>query len=202
MPGVFQAFTISISVSAANYAVVSALAEVWNHFIINKVLGIASRALSSRPPNAVTPSPELLAQHGNILRPKLAEAGLGDAERLDVFDGLSFESRTLAAVLSEGDCLTPEFPSGTVFFYDSALEPRTGDLAVIETWQRKRRSGGMMLGGMIERERVLLVKYVERTDDGRWICHSNDDPFLLMPPMKIVGRVVMAVVMPAKRAAA
>ncbi|MBX5459732.1 MAG: hypothetical protein IRZ28_01465 [Steroidobacteraceae bacterium] len=193
---------MSITVSAGSYAAASAIAELWNHFLINTILKISSHALASRPPNAVTPSPELLARHGNILRPKLAEAGLGDAERLDVFEGLTFESRTLAAVLSEGDCLTPEFPSGTVFFYDSALEPRTGDLAVIETWQRKPRSCGMMLGGMIERERVLLVKYVERTDDGRWICHSNDDPFLLMPPMKIVGRVVMAVVMPAKRAAA
>lgn len=205
MPAVFIPFVKGVSILIAhaipNAALAAAVSIAFQSFLINKTLSLASRALFSRPPDAVRPKvPGVLVRE--IVRARMRLPIVVGGGRFDVFDGLRPWSRTLAVAWGAGSCLEPEYPDcRTIYVYDSALPVRSGDLVLVEHRQRKqtRRSGGMFasssFGGMLEMETTRLVKYAERRGE-EWVLHSNDPEFAMGQSDRFAGRVVAAAVVP------
>lgn len=87
LPAVTSFFTVSVSVSATYAGVATALAAVWNAFVINTVIGFATRAISGRKKGAGHAVQELTLEWS--VEPGLAIFGQRRVAGTYVFRGTS-----------------------------------------------------------------------------------------------------------------
>lgn len=166
------------AITGAAATLVAGLADIVINFgpPPSPMAGRISGAVMTRQPRRVGIRPP-----GGI-RPHEREQ-IADGARLRFWDGYDGESQALIGGVGSGTCLEPDFKANEMLLFDRSLQPRTGDVVLVEE--------------IIDHSPYRAAKVYERTDDGPGLIYCNDpgSPWRLYLA-NVKGRLVLAISLP------